>query len=73
MPFGLVFLFFFVIPLILVVIVSFWDYNDYEMLARFTTRSYTETFEGCLDAAARISAPSSRHMFQRRNSASSFG
>src|ERR1700677_3861650 len=48
LPFGLVFLFFFVIPLILVVIVSFWDYNDYEMLPSFTTRSYTETFEGCL-------------------------
>ena len=48
MPFGLVFLVFFVIPLILVVIVSFWDYNDYEMLPSFTMRSYTENFEGCL-------------------------
>src|ERR1700683_4759159 len=48
MPFGLVFSFFFFIPLILVVIVSFWDYNDYEMLPALTTRSYTETFEGCL-------------------------
>src|SRR5471030_684749 len=48
MPFGLVFLLFFVLPLIFVVIVSFWDYNDYEMLPAFTTRSYTETFEGCL-------------------------
>jgi putative spermidine/putrescine transport system permease protein len=47
-PFGLVFLFFFVIPLILVVVVSFWDYNDYEMLPSFTMRSYTENFEGCL-------------------------
>ena len=47
-PFGLVFLFFFVLPLVFVVIVSFWDYNDYEMLPGFTTRSYTETFEGCL-------------------------
>src|ERR1700690_91437 len=47
MPFGLVFAFFFIIPLILVVIVSVWDYNDYEMLPAFTTRSYTETFEGC--------------------------
>ena len=53
MPFGLVFAFFFIIPLILVVIVSFWDYNDYAMLPSFTTRSYTETFEGCLDSAAR--------------------
>jgi putative spermidine/putrescine transport system permease protein len=48
MPFGLVFAFFFIIPLSLVVIVSFWDYNDYSMLPAFTTRSYTETFEGCL-------------------------
>ncbi len=48
LPFGLVFLFFFVLPLAFVVIVSFWDYNDYEMLPSFTTRSYVETFEGCL-------------------------
>src|SRR6201996_2474866 len=48
MPFGLVFAAFFVVPLILVVVVSFWDYNDYEMLPAFITRSYTESFEGCL-------------------------
>jgi putative spermidine/putrescine transport system permease protein len=48
MPFGLVFVLFFIVPLILVVIVSFWDYNDYEMLPSFTMRSYSETFEGCL-------------------------
>jgi putative spermidine/putrescine transport system permease protein len=48
LPFSLVFLVFFIIPLILVVVVSFWDYNDYEMLPSFTTRSYTENFEGCL-------------------------
>jgi putative spermidine/putrescine transport system permease protein len=48
LPFGLVFLFFFALPLALVVIVSFWDYNDYEMLPSFTTRSYSENFEGCL-------------------------
>jgi putative spermidine/putrescine transport system permease protein len=46
-PLGLVFAVFFVAPLILVVVVSFWDYNDYEMLPAFITRSYTETFEGC--------------------------
>jgi putative spermidine/putrescine transport system permease protein len=46
-PFALVFLVFFIIPLVLVVIVSFWDYNDYAMLPSFTLRSYTETFEGC--------------------------
>jgi putative spermidine/putrescine transport system permease protein len=47
-PFALVFLVFFVLPLVFVVIVSFWDYNDYEMLPAFTSRSYTESFEGCL-------------------------
>ncbi len=47
-PFGLVFAAFFVAPLILVVIVSFWDYNDYEMLPAFITRSYVESFDGCL-------------------------
>ena len=47
MPFALVFLLFFVLPLVFVVMVSFWDYNEYEMLPGFTTRSYVETFEGC--------------------------
>ena len=48
LPFGLVFATFFIVPLILVVIVSFWDYNDYAMIPAFITRSYTESFEGCL-------------------------
>jgi len=49
MPIGIVFALFFVLPLIFVVIVSFWDYNDYQMLPTFTWRSYTESFEGCYD------------------------
>ena len=48
MPFGLVFAVFFVVPLVLVVIVSFWDYNDYQMMPAFITRSYVESFDGCL-------------------------
>ena len=48
MPFGLVFAAFFVLPLAFVIMVSFWDYNEYEMIPAFTTRSYTESFEGCL-------------------------
>jgi putative spermidine/putrescine transport system permease protein len=47
-PFAFVFLLFFVIPLLLVVVVSFWDYNDYQILPAFTVRSYVETFDGCL-------------------------
>src|SRR6476660_462229 len=48
-PFALVFALFFIIPLAFVVMVSFWDYNDYAMLPGFTARSYVETFEGCYD------------------------
>ena len=48
-PFSLVFVLFFVLPLLFVVMVSFWDYNDYAILPSFTTRSYVETFEGCYD------------------------
>lgn len=49
LPLGLVFAAFFVLPLVLVVVVSFWDYNDYQIIPSFTFRSYTESFEGCLD------------------------
>ncbi len=47
-PMAAVFFFFFLVPLALVVMVSFWDYNDYEMIPTFSGRGYTETFEGCL-------------------------
>jgi putative spermidine/putrescine transport system permease protein len=44
----LVFVLFFILPLCFVVMVSFWDYNEYEMIPAFTTRGYSESFEGCL-------------------------
>lgn len=44
---ALAFLVFFVVPLCFVVMVSFWDYNEYEMIPTFTVRGYVETFEGC--------------------------
>jgi putative spermidine/putrescine transport system permease protein len=47
-PLTLVFLLFFIVPLMLTVVVSFWDYNEYELLPDFTTRNYKEIFEGCL-------------------------
>jgi putative spermidine/putrescine transport system permease protein len=47
-PMALVFALFFVLPLAFVVMVSFWDYNEYEMIPTFTTRGYYESFEGCL-------------------------
>jgi putative spermidine/putrescine transport system permease protein len=48
-PFAAVFVVFFVIPLALTVMVSFWDYNEYEILPAFTGRSYAEIFAGCYD------------------------
>ena len=48
-PLTLVFVAFFIIPLVFVTIVSFWDYNDYEMITTFSGRGYTDTFEGCID------------------------
>lgn len=44
---GLAFLVFFAIPLCFVVMVSFWNYNDYEMIPSFTFRGYWESFDGC--------------------------
>ncbi|MGE0719571.1 MAG: ABC transporter permease [Alphaproteobacteria bacterium] len=47
-PLVVVLLVFFVVPLMLTVVVSFWDYNDYAMLPDFTPRNYADTFEGCV-------------------------
>ncbi|MCX8504333.1 MAG: ABC transporter permease [Beijerinckiaceae bacterium] len=47
-PMMLVFIAFFLLPLVFVVIVSAWDYNEYEMLPAFSFRGYTDTFEGCI-------------------------
>src|SRR5258708_33984977 len=48
-PFAAVFVVFFLVPLGLTVMVSFWDYNEYQILPAFTVRSYFEIFEGCVD------------------------
>jgi putative spermidine/putrescine transport system permease protein len=46
-PFTVVFVVFFLIPLALTLAVSFWDFNDYELLPAFTPRNYLSIFEGC--------------------------
>ena len=47
-PMTLVFAVFFLLPMLLVAIVSAWDYNEYEMLPAFSLRGYSDTFEGCI-------------------------
>ena len=48
MPLGLIFLVFFLVPLALTLIVSFWEYNEYEIIPAFTLQNYADVFEGCL-------------------------
>jgi putative spermidine/putrescine transport system permease protein len=46
-PFALVFLLFFLVPLALVLAVSFWNFNEYELLPAFSLRNYLAIFDGC--------------------------
>ena len=46
-PLSLVFALFFLVPLALIVMVSFWDFNEYELLPGFTFKNYISIFEGC--------------------------
>ena len=47
-PMMAVFALFFLLPLVFVVIVSFWNYNEYKLVPELSGRGYTDTFEGCL-------------------------
>jgi putative spermidine/putrescine transport system permease protein len=47
LPMAAVFAFFFLIPLALIAMVSFWDFNEYEMIPAFTVKHYFGVFEGC--------------------------
>lgn len=46
-PLGAVFALFFLIPLALILMVSFWDFNEYELLPGFTLKNYMAIFDGC--------------------------
>ncbi|WP_295548668.1 ABC transporter permease [uncultured Pseudacidovorax sp.] len=46
-PFALVFLLFFVVPLVLIGMVSLWDFNEYELIPAVSLRNYLAIFEGC--------------------------
>lgn len=51
-PLALVFALFFVVPLALIIAVSFWRATDYELLPAFTAHNYREIFDGCGSTAA---------------------
>jgi putative spermidine/putrescine transport system permease protein len=46
-PFALVFAMFFLIPLVLIAMVSLWNFNEYELIPAVTLRNYFSLFEGC--------------------------
>nr|WP_242612580.1 ABC transporter permease [Corticibacter populi] len=48
---SLVFLLFFLVPLALILMVSFWNYNEYELLPGFTLDNYASIFRGCSNTA----------------------
>ena len=48
LPFMLVIGLFFVLPLLLVVMVSFWDYNSYSIIPDFIFTNYEDIFYGCI-------------------------
>ena len=48
LPLALVFVVFFIVPLVLTVVVSFWNYNEFSIIPDVTPRNYVEAFEGCL-------------------------
>ncbi|PQO23366.1 ABC transporter permease [Rhodobacteraceae bacterium WD3A24] len=47
---ALVFLTFFVVPLAVTVMVSFWEFTQYSIEPAFTFRNYMDVFDGCLSA-----------------------
>jgi len=47
-PFALVFLLFFLVPLALTIVVSFWEYNEYEIIPAATLQNYGDIFDGCI-------------------------
>lgn len=51
LPFGAVFAVFFVVPLLLIVAVSFWPTSDYALVPGFTGQNYVSIFEGCSNLA----------------------
>ena len=47
-PFAFVIFAFFVVPLCLVIMVSFWDYNSYSIIPDFIFTNYQDIFYGCV-------------------------
>jgi len=49
LPLTAVFALFFLVPLGLILMVSFWEFDQYQMTPAFTFSNYVAVFEGCMD------------------------
>ncbi len=49
LPYFLIFIVFFIFPLVLTFIVSFWDYNEYSIIPDFIFENYYYIFDGCFN------------------------
>ena len=58
LPFAMVLGIFFVLPLALVVVVSFWDYTEYSLIPDVILMNYEELFYGCFDWSEGCAQPS---------------
>ena len=47
-PLALIFLVFLVIPLVFIVVVSFWRYTDYSIVPAFDFQNYADVFDRCI-------------------------
>jgi putative spermidine/putrescine transport system permease protein len=47
-PMALVFFVFFALPLLAIIVVSFWKYNQYSISPDFIVSNYTDVFDGCV-------------------------
>jgi putative spermidine/putrescine transport system permease protein len=53
-PMALVFFIFFVLPLIVTLIVSFWRFNQYSIIPAFTPQNYIGIFDQCIAGLPRL-------------------
>ena len=57
-PFALLFLVFFIVPLVLTVAVSFWRFDDYVLSPDLNLDAYREVFEAASASCPRSASPS---------------
>jgi len=50
LPFAAILFAFFIVPLCLVIMVSFWDYNAYSIIPNFIFTNYEDIFYGCVQS-----------------------